>query len=453
VELSYTLPQDSTLFLLFRERHLNTWFRKLDWIAQNGGMALLDTHPDYMSFSGSTRNGYEYPSDRYKEFLEYVRQKYAGQYWLATPREVAEWYRSSRRPSSASSTGEFRTNAAVHGKKVAVLLYSYYPSDPRPRRSAEALANAGMEVEMICLRQKNSEPKHEVINGVTVRRMPIRRRRDSKLTYLLQYGSFITLCTTILAYRSLWRRYDLIHVHNMPDVLVFSGLVPKLQGAQVILDLHDPMPELMMTIFGLQESSFGIQLLKYLEKASICFADQVLTVNLACKKIFAGRSCESEKIQVVMNAPDEGIFSFRDFRGSADRDPARPFVIMYHGSIVERHGLDLAVEAMQIVRKTIPDVELRIYGSATPFLESVVGFVRKKGLADVFRYLGSKSLDEIAKAIEDCDVGIIPNRRSVFTQINTPTRIFEYLVLGKPVIVPLAPGITDYFDKQELFFF
>src|SRR4030095_14035402 len=140
---------------------------------------------------------------------------------------------------------------------------------------------------------------------------------------------------------SLWRGYDLVHVHNMPDVLVFSALVPKLRGAQIVLDLHDPMPELMMTIFGLQATSLGVQLLKRLEKASICFADQVLTVNLACKKIFASRSCAAEKIQVVMNAPDEEIFVFREFAASGSRDPAKPFVIMYHGSIVERHGLDL----------------------------------------------------------------------------------------------------------------
>jgi glycosyltransferase involved in cell wall biosynthesis len=56
-------------------------------------------------------------------------------------------------------------------------------------------------------------------------------------------------------------------------------------------------------------------------------------------------------------------------------------------------------------------------------------------------------------AIQDCDVGIIPNRQSVFTEINTPTRIFEYLSIGKPVIAPRAPGITDYFNQQDLLFF
>ena len=50
VELPYTLPQDSTLFLVLRENTPEIWMRKLDWIAEHGGMALLDTHPDYMSF-------------------------------------------------------------------------------------------------------------------------------------------------------------------------------------------------------------------------------------------------------------------------------------------------------------------------------------------------------------------------------------------------------------------
>ena len=39
--------------------------------------------------------------------------------------------------------------------------------------------------------------------------------------------------------------YDVIHVHNMPDFLVFSALFPKLLGAKVILEVQDVSPELM----------------------------------------------------------------------------------------------------------------------------------------------------------------------------------------------------------------
>jgi glycosyltransferase involved in cell wall biosynthesis len=453
VELPYTLPQDSTLFLLLDETTTDVWQRKLSWVAQHGGMALLDVHPDYMAFEGSGLHFDEYPCARYGEFLEFVSRKFKGQYWHATPKEVAQWYNETCRGVSRNGQHNVPKRRRLQGKKAAVLLYSYYASDARPRREAETLAQAGMEVDVICLRQNEAEASLEILNGVNVRRMPMARRREGKFTYLAQYSMFIGWCGAALALRSLRKRYDLVHVHNMPDFLVFSALGPKLRGARVILDLHDPMPELLMTIFGIEEKSFGVRLLKLLEKMSIAFADQVLTVNRACEKIFGARSCRPEKIQVVMNSPDEEIFGFKPVQSSAMRDPAKPFVIMYHGSIVKRNGLDLAVEALRLVRKTIPRAELRVYGARTPFLDLVLDSVQKTGLADAVRYFGPRSLDQIVQEIEGCDAGIIPNRKNIFTEINTPTRIFEYLSRGKVAIAPLAPGIVDYFGPQELLFF
>jgi hypothetical protein len=93
IELPYTLPQDSTLFVLFREKSTEIWQRKLDWLVENGGMALLIAHPDYMRFAPGPCSPREYPAAFYEEFLRYVRSRYAGQYWLALPREVAEYAR------------------------------------------------------------------------------------------------------------------------------------------------------------------------------------------------------------------------------------------------------------------------------------------------------------------------------------------------------------------------
>ena len=344
---------------------------------------------------------------------------------------------------------------ALKGKRAVSILYSSYPSDPRPRRAAETLAGEGMNLEVICLKENDQQPAHEVFNGVEITRLPLQRRRAGKLSYVLQYGSFILLVGAILAARTFKRRYDFVHVHNMPDILVFSALIPRLFGAKVILDLHDPMPELMMTIFGLREESYLVRLLKSLEKHSIRFSDAVLTTNEAFRKLFLSRGCPPQKISVIMNSPDEGIFRFYESSSptSAAPDTAKPFVIMYHGSLVERHGLDLAVGAVKKAREKIPGLELRIYGRSTPFLEQVMDSVQKSGLSKAVRYLGPRSLEEIPAAIRDCDVGIIPNRRSAFTEINMPTRIFEYLSQGKPVIAPNTRGIQDYFSSTELILF
>jgi len=181
----------------------------------------------------------------------------------------------------------------------------------------------------------------------------------------------------------------------------------------------------------------------------------VITPNPAFERLFASRSCPARKLRVVVNSPDESIFSYRHLDGEviAGPDQLRPFVIMYHGALVERHGLDLAVLALETVKCVIPDAELRIYGFPTPYLDRVLQLARERGLEESVRYLGVKSLEEIVRAIDECHVGIIPNRRSVFTEINFPTRIFEYLARAKPVVAPRSTGIQDYFQEDELIYF
>ena len=159
----------------------------------------------------------------------------------------------------------------LRGKRVGMVVFSSYPADPRPRRAAEALLKEGMHLDLIC-EGDDSLPKREDLGGLEILRVPITHHRGGKLSYAYQYLTFILMSAGIFAWRSLWRRYDLIYVHNMPDILVLSALLPKALGAKVILDQHDPMPELMMTIFNLEENSLGVRVIRKLEKWSIARA-------------------------------------------------------------------------------------------------------------------------------------------------------------------------------------
>jgi len=103
VELPYTLPQDSTLFLLLREQTIDIWLRKLDWIAKHGGMALVNIHPDYLYFNRAVETDEQYPCSRYKAFLEYLHKQYEGAFWNETPREVAQFYARAMRVSTATA--------------------------------------------------------------------------------------------------------------------------------------------------------------------------------------------------------------------------------------------------------------------------------------------------------------------------------------------------------------
>ena len=461
VELPYTLPQDSTLFLLFREPTPEIWLRKLDWVASRGGMAHVNVHPDYLTFENGGSTSRHFPAAFYEALLERVKTKYAGECWIALPREIAGWYRARHctRKNFTVSLGLAQPAKKtawpkLKGKRVAVILYSEFPSDPRPWRATEALATNGVEVDVICLRERDSQAGRETVGGINVLRLPFRRKRESKLNYLWLYSAFLTACAAILTFRILRKRYDLVHVHNMPDALVFSGLAAKLSGAKIILDLHDPMPELMMSIYGLPPKSLFVRCLKHLERWSIGFADMALTPNLAFRELFISRKCPPEKIQIVMNSPQHKIFNPARFQtANSSSGAAKKFRLMYHGFLVERHGLDMAVEAIAGLRPVIPEITFDFYGSRTPYVQRIETQIEKLGLQGRMTYHGQKSLQEIAAAVTAADLGVIPNRRTPFTEINFPTRIFEYLALGKPVIVPRTRGIRDYFDETQMLFF
>lgn len=460
VELPYTLPQDSTLFLVLRERSPEIWIRKLDWVARHGGMAMVNVHPDYMGFGGN-RGAQEYPADHYARLLQYVREKYGADIWNGTPREVANWVLQSRRASRPVEVTSLARPLppppppALRGRKAAVLLYSNYPSDPRPRRAAEAMVEAGMDVDLLCLGDPaKNEPAAEQVAGVNVRRVHLVHRRDGKLTYLWQYGRFFWSSLWFLTTRGLRRRYDIVHVHNMPDFLVFAAVLPRLRGASVVLDLHDPMPELMMSIYRLQEQDWRVGVLRSLERRSIAFSHLALTPNQAFKDVFVSRGCPPDKMQIVMNSPEERIFD-PDRYPETDHRRVREgeFHVMHHGSILHRHGIDLLVAAVALLRRRIPGVHLHIYGRRDHFLDRVLQVAEQVGVADVVHYHGSKTQEEIAAAIRDCDVGVIPNRLSPFTRINFPTRLFEYLCMRRPVIAPATQGIGDYFGPDDLLTF
>src|SRR5438270_2455690 len=142
VELPYTLPQDSTLFLLLRERSIDIWIRKLDWIAANGGMALVNVHPDYLRFDYEPKSNRTYPVAFYQEFLHYLRRRYGSGFWQPLPREL-----------SAFVTQLPTVPVRRLPKRVCMVTHSFYASDNRVTRYAQALVARGDHVDVLALRR------------------------------------------------------------------------------------------------------------------------------------------------------------------------------------------------------------------------------------------------------------------------------------------------------------
>jgi glycosyltransferase involved in cell wall biosynthesis len=437
VELPYTLVQDFTLFEILREKNVDIWKKKLDWIAGRGGMALLNTHPDYMAFGGKTPSRGEFKIELYEEFLTYVREKYAGEYWHAVPREVSRFYCDSLPVASRNTR-----------KRVCMLVHNSYESDNRVRRYAEALARRGDLVDVIAIADGKVPLGKEEISGVTAERIQRRgTNQKNKWAYAWRLMSFFVRSTIFLTRRHQRVRYDLIHVHNLPDFLIFAAWYPKRTGAKLILDIHDIVPEFFASKFHVAPTDEYVKFLKKVEKSSASFADYVIVSNHLWRDRLIGRSVSADKCDVFLNHVDPAIFYRREKVKADDK-----FVILFPGSLNWHQGLDIAIDAFVQVKKAVPNAEFHLYGRG-PMRIALEEQAIRLGLSGSVKFSDSVSLDKIASIVANADLGVVPKRADDFGDEAFSTKIMEFMSQGVPVVVSKTKIDTFYFDDSVVRFF
>ena len=438
VELPYTLVQDLNLFEVLREKDIHIWKRKVDWLAEHGGMVLLNTHPDYMCFDG-VRNRDEYPVSRYVEFLRYLREKYEGTFWSALPRDVARYY-CRQIPVAVRNTR----------RKICMVAYSAYEGDNRIRRYAETLAKRGDQVDVIAISDAGDDQQKSEINGVTVYRVQHREHNErSKWTYARRLLLFLARSSALLTRLHRRNRYDVIHIHNMPDFLVFAAWYPKLTGAKLILDIHDVVPELFANKFRSMFKSTYDQLLKQIERLSARFVDHVIVSNHLWYDTITARSARNGKCSVFINHVDPELF-WRHQRTRADGK----FVILFPGSLQWHQGLDVAIKAFAKVKAKMPNAEFHIYTGAGGNLKSeLIQLAERLGLEESVKFFAGISLDRMAQVIADADLGVVPKRADSFGNEAYSTKIMEFMSQGVPVVVSRTKIDTFYFDEGVVHFF
>lgn len=335
-----------------------------------------------------------------------------------------------------------------------MVVHSHYPlREIRVEREARVLIDHGYEVDVICLRGQG-EPAVDEDYGVRIYRLPVKRRRGgSPKVQLFEYLSFFALAFARLTALHRRRRYSVVQVHNVPDFLIFTALVPKLTGARLILDLHDLMPEFYASRFNRDMQSWPVRLLRWQERLSCAFADHVITVTELWRQTLIRRGLPPEKVSVVMNVADDRIFQREQAVGQQVGRNGYGFHMIYHGTLTRRYGIDLAIRAVDLVRHHIPGIRLTIHGTGE-YASSLMELVAALQLED-YVHFSTRTLPstELPKMIMSADVGIVPYRSDIFTDGILPTKLMEYAALGVPAIAARTPAIAAYFDETMVQFF
>lgn len=325
-----------------------------------------------------------------------------------------------------------------------MVAYTHYPWDPRVSREAETLARMGREVHVVCARD-DGELEFGVERSVAVHRVPLKIRRGGPGVYAIQYLRFFLLAAREL--RRIWVAHGLsaVHAHSLPDFIAFLGVLPRLQGVPLILDLHEAMPEIYRARFP--RARVGPLLAIAAERVSCLIATRVITVNETTRDLLVSRGVPPERIVVVYNSPDLST-------NSAGSLPPKKtgFHLVYAGGVDPERDLATLLRAAHQLRRSFP-TSLIIYGKGPSdyraYLEGLLDGLNLRGHVE---FAGTIPRERVLAHLAPADVGVVTYERNPLTEVALPNKVFEFVALDKPLVLPSLRAMRRAFEGAALFY-
>jgi glycosyltransferase involved in cell wall biosynthesis len=334
--------------------------------------------------------------------------------------------------------------------RLCMVLHGPYPlAEPRATREARVALERGFAVDVVAMRNRD-EPAVEMVEGVRVLRLPLSHKWGRGLLGVMaEYLGFTALATAVVAVLAVRRRQAVVHVHSPPDFLVLAAVLPKLLGARVILDIHDLAPDMFAMRFA--ERSWlkpANRVLRMVERTAAWFADSVITAQEPFRRELAARGIDEDKIIVVLNSLDEQLLP-----PTMDAPPSPGFHVVYHGTLTPHYGVDLIVEAAAKVAGDIPDLRVSIFGDgdALPAIRSRSAALQLTDRVELSgRFLPQS---EVLERVQSASVGVVPTLDIPRNALAFPTKLFEYVALGIPVVASDLSAVREYFSEEEICYF
>ena len=335
--------------------------------------------------------------------------------------------------------------------KYCMIGFLNYAGDARVRGYAELLRKGGCMVDVLGLHNLETREFVDEI-GVRLFSIPVPWTRKNRIRYMLEYGHSFLLLSFLLTKLYFKNRYDIIHVHNMPDFLVFCGFIPKLFGAKIILDIHDPMPEVYASKFTGRENSLGVKLLRFEEKFSTIFSDAVITANIHFTDNLISRGIPASKITTINNYPDPEIFN-KSKRLATMAGNHNYFTLIFPGTIAPRYGLEVAIKAMPLLKDEIPNVRLLIIGRLDEYVKSLIALAEKLGVSKFVKIRKGLPIKEIPRQLAEANVGIYPALPDSHMSIAIPGKVLEFAIMGLPILSSRLQIIEELFGDSAVLYF
>ncbi|MGH2428079.1 MAG: glycosyltransferase [Candidatus Limnocylindria bacterium] len=334
-------------------------------------------------------------------------------------------------------------------RPVAIMAHAAMPADPRVRRQADALLQAGHEVDVLALRE-SGQPAEERHEGLRILRLPVHRRFAGFAGHLAEYAAFTAVAAWRLTREHRRRRYGLVQVATLPDFLVAAAAALKLNGVPLLLDLHEDMPAFFEDRFSALPLRPLRPLIRGVARGSAAMADHLLTVHEPLRALAVARGMSPGRVTVVMNSADETIF---------DRaaHPVRPFMwdgvlrLVHHSALQRIYGLEVALEAVAALgaEPAAPLVRLDVYGDG-PHRSEIEASIARLGLGDRVELHGRVPMEALPALIASSDLGLVPTLPEPYLQLSLSTKLLEYVAMGLPVIASELATFRAHLDGSAV---
>lgn len=334
-----------------------------------------------------------------------------------------------------------------------MLTDSVYARDIRVRRYAEYLAADGHFIDIICLQSEDRTSQGSHMH-IRVFPLPWMRNRREGLGLVLNWLTTAFFMLLRGSWLDIEDHYDVVHVHNMPDFLVFCAIVPRLRGCPILLNIHDPVPELAQSKLQLSAEHPLIRIQALLETLSTRFSSHIITSTDFFRQKLVERGIPREKITVIANAPEPGIFLCPNHRWKRRTDQ-KEFVLLYVGTVAYRYGLHILVEALPRLREEIPTVRVRVYTKILKegkTLDQCVLLARRLGVADLFEVRPPAPLDRMPEIMSQADLGVYPALRDVHMDNALSLKIPEMAAVGLPIVATRLSVLEEIYGDDSIAF-
>lgn len=280
-------------------------------------------------------------------------------------------------------------------------------------KQAKSLAKAGCDVTIIA-----QASKKDLSNAIKI--IPLNRPKNRLQRMLI---------TTYQAYqKAKFANAEIYHLHD-PELL-FVGQLLRMKGKKVVFDVHENIVESILDKAWIWARFRAIIAFIY-ERMEYLLLYKIYLV--LAEDSYKNKYKKIKKTTTILNYPQLELFENLPVEKHKNKS------IAYIGSICPDRGSKVIIEALKILKQSKEQVLFEAVGPVSAaHKQELLDLINKYELEDV-NYYGYLPAAEAFPIVAKCHVGIVLLRPTANYLESLPTKLFEYMALGMPVIVSNFP--------------